>query len=211
MTSTATKTPIAATIFATGNNLVIAGDLTRRSLLCRLDARCEHPERRRFAADPLFAAKAQRTRLVAAALTVLKAWRVSIEQVKLPSFGSFEHWSQRIRAPLLWLGQADPCDTTIGVQAEDPKLLSLVAVQAQWREHLGTGTEHTVQQIINRALNAHDFHVALLNVASARSGNVISNDRLGRWLKKVEGRINNGLMLRCVGMLGGYPLWSLRT
>jgi hypothetical protein len=205
------ETPIAATIFATGNNLVIAGDLTRRTLLCRVDARCEHPERRYFGADPLFVAKAKRSRLVAAALTVLKAGLISDELIKLPPFGSFERWSQRIRAPLLWLGQADPCDTTIQVQAEDPKLLSLAAVMTQWREHLGTGIEHTVQQIINRALNAHDFHVALLNVAVARSGNVISNDRLGRWLKRVEGRINNGLMLKCMGKLDGYPVWSLRT
>jgi putative DNA primase/helicase len=37
-----------ATVMATGNNLQIAGDLTRRALVCSLDARCEHPERRHF-------------------------------------------------------------------------------------------------------------------------------------------------------------------
>ena len=40
------ETPVTATMFATGNNLTIAGDLTRRALLGALDARCEHPERR---------------------------------------------------------------------------------------------------------------------------------------------------------------------
>jgi len=38
------ETPVNATIFATGNNLVIAGDLTRRSLRCGMDAQCERPE-----------------------------------------------------------------------------------------------------------------------------------------------------------------------
>ena len=40
------EVPVNATIFATGNNLQIAGDLTRRTLLCTLDARCERPELR---------------------------------------------------------------------------------------------------------------------------------------------------------------------
>jgi hypothetical protein len=204
------ETPNTATIFATGNNLSIAGDLTRRSLLCRLDARCEHPERRSFTTDPLYVAKVDRSYFVVAALTVLKAWHISRERIERPPFGSFEQWSQRIRAPLLWLGHADPCDTTVRVQADDPKLLDLTTVMTQWQEHLGTGAELTIPQIINRALNAHDLHVALLNVAAARSGNVISNDRLGRWLKKVEGRITNGMMLKCMRILDGYPVWSLR-
>src|SRR5262249_20409638 len=38
------KTPSNATIFATGNNLTIVGDLTRRTLLGSMDAKCEHPE-----------------------------------------------------------------------------------------------------------------------------------------------------------------------
>lgn len=40
--------PSIATIFTTGNNLVLSGDLPRRSLLCRLDAGVERPEERRF-------------------------------------------------------------------------------------------------------------------------------------------------------------------
>ena len=36
--SQATETPINAVFFANGNNLIIAGDLTRRTLLCSMDA-----------------------------------------------------------------------------------------------------------------------------------------------------------------------------
>ena len=64
----------AATVMATGNNLQIAGDLTRRALLCSLDARCEHPERRQFDWDATDVAKTKRGRLVSAALTILRAW-----------------------------------------------------------------------------------------------------------------------------------------
>jgi hypothetical protein len=203
------ETPVNATIFATGNNMTIVGDLTRRSLLCSLDAGCEHPERRHFDVDPIAVARANRGQLVAAALTVLRAWHVAKENVGQTPLGSFEEWSHRIRAPLLWLDQADPCDTTIKVQSDDPRLLALATVLAQWREHVGLQVGKTVQQVINCAINVNDFHVALLNVAQSRNGNTVSNDRLGRWLKKAEGRVVSGLMLKCMGQLHGYPTWSL--
>ena len=75
------------------------------------------------------------------------------------------------------------------------------------RQHLTAGQEYTVQQLINHAINVNDFHVALLNVAGR--GNVVSNDRLGRWLKRNEGRLVNGSMLVRMGIKDGYQLWSL--
>jgi hypothetical protein len=35
------ETPVNATVFATGNNLVIGGDAIRRTLMCAMDAGCE--------------------------------------------------------------------------------------------------------------------------------------------------------------------------
>ena len=66
-----------ATIFATGNNLVIAGDLTRRCLLGSLDAKVERPELRHFNVDPIEEAHSRRSELVVAALTILRAWHVA--------------------------------------------------------------------------------------------------------------------------------------
>src|SRR5262249_8538774 len=66
-----------ASIYATGNNLTIAGDLTRRTLMCALDAKCERPETRTFDVDVIATARAERSRLVAAGLTVLRAWHVA--------------------------------------------------------------------------------------------------------------------------------------
>jgi hypothetical protein len=88
-------------------------------------------------------------------------------------------------------------------------MLALATVVAQWKEKIGIGERKTVQEVINHAINANDFHVALLNVASRRSSNVVSNDRLGRWLKRIEGKVVNGLMLKCVCRSCGYPVWSL--
>jgi hypothetical protein len=109
----------------------------------------------------------------------------------------------------LWLDQTDPCDTTLNVKRDDPRLLALGTVVAQWKEYIGVSVEKTVQEVINRAVNANDFHVALLNVAASRNSNVVSNDRLGRWLRKVEGKVVKGLVLKCVDRVRGYPIWSL--
>src|SRR5215831_2434401 len=203
------ETPVNATIFATGNNITIAGDLTRRTIKCALDAHCEHPERRNFNVDVIELARIERTKLVAAALTVLRAWHIAGETIEPPPVGSFEQWSHRIRAPLLWLGHADPCDTTLKVQTDDPLLLSLATVMAEWRQKVGMRVEKTVQQVINCAINANDFHVALLNVAQGRNSSIVSNERLGRWLRKNEGRVVDGVTLKCTGRLDGYPTWSL--
>jgi hypothetical protein len=82
-------------------------------------------------------------------------------------------------------------------------------VMSQWEKNLGLDTAYTVQDIITRSINVIDLHVALMNVAGARSGNMVSNDRLGRWLKRVEGQIVSGLALQHAGMVNGYPLWRL--
>jgi putative DNA primase/helicase len=57
------ETPVNAAIYATGNNLTIVGDLTRRALICSLDAHCERPELRKFEANVLDTLRAQRGRL----------------------------------------------------------------------------------------------------------------------------------------------------
>ena len=58
------ETPVNAVVFATGNNLVFAGDLTRRVLLASLDAKCERPELRSFTVDPIETIRRNRGALV---------------------------------------------------------------------------------------------------------------------------------------------------
>jgi hypothetical protein len=202
------EVPVNAAVFATGNNLSIAGDLIRRALLCTIDAQCEHPEQRKFDKDPISIIQANRGALVAAALTVLRAWHASNDRIEAAPFGSFEEWSYRIRAPLLWLCRADPCGTVQKVRDSDSQRTALSTVLTQWQANLGVG-EVTMRQVIEVAVNSADFHGALLAVAADRSGGRINNERLGRWLKKVERKIVGGLALKQAGMTHGYPTWCL--
>jgi putative DNA primase/helicase len=90
------------TLLATGNNVTYAGDMVRRGLTCRLDAKAEVPERREFAFDPHDAVRADRGKYVAAALTIARAYRVSGEKAACPPIGSYGAWSRFAREPLAW-------------------------------------------------------------------------------------------------------------
>jgi len=162
------EVPANAAIYATGNNLEIANDLTRRALLCTIDAHCERPELRTFETNICETVRANRGPLVAAALTVLRAWHLTGTAMGLAPFGSFEEWSQRIREPLVWLGYADPCETMAKVRDNDPRRTELGAVLAQWKEVLGVGSAYTLQQVVNASINNVDFHAALIAVAGNR-------------------------------------------
>jgi hypothetical protein len=203
------ETPVNAAIYATGNNLMIANDLVRRTLLCTIDAKCERPELRRFDFNVIETIHTDRGRLVAAALTILRAWHAAGAPPAAEPYGSFEDWSRRIREPLIWLGRDDPCQSVATVQDNDPTRGALAGVLEQWEKVLGVNTRRTQQQVINAALVNSDFHAALVLVAGNQSGILVSNERLGRWLRKVEGKIVNGRRLIRDGNEHGYWLWKL--
>jgi putative DNA primase/helicase len=67
------EVPTSALFTATGNNLIFEGDITRRSLLCVLDAEVERPELRTFETDIKIVFRERRGELVSAGLTILRA------------------------------------------------------------------------------------------------------------------------------------------
>jgi hypothetical protein len=219
------RVPITALFTVNGNNLVIANDLTRRTLLCQLDAGMERPETRKFKRRVDVLARAQRGQFVAAALTILRGWHAAGTAIGVEPMGSFEEWSYRIRCPLLWLDRADPCDSIKTIRENDPLRSLLNAVLIQWEATLGTSHPVTVQEVIDKAVKLAagqlgignkgpilpdpDFYHALAAVAVAASGSSISNDRLGRWLNKNSGKIVGKLKFARVGLRNGYPLWQL--
>ena len=75
--SEAVTCPAGAFVAATGNNFVAAGDMERRTIVCKLDPKCETPETRIFDFEPVALAKERRPGLVVAALTVLRAYHVA--------------------------------------------------------------------------------------------------------------------------------------
>ncbi|MFN3464571.1 MAG: hypothetical protein ACK4X1_10915, partial [Terricaulis sp.] len=82
---------------------------------CRLDARVERPEHRRFDFNALDETKKRRPELVAAALTILRAYDAAGRPKPdgHVALGSYEQWNDLVRGAVLWLDGPDP----IGTQA----------------------------------------------------------------------------------------------
>lgn len=110
-----------ALIMATGNNLMINGDTSRRVLIARLESQIENPESRTDFKYPdvLAHAKNTRARLVSAGLLILRAYhRAGRPDMGCPRWGSFEEWSRLIPHAIVFAGGADPMDSRPGGEDE---------------------------------------------------------------------------------------------
>jgi hypothetical protein len=101
---------------ATGNNLRIGeeSDAARRIAYCRIAYNGEDPsERSGFKHANLQEwIEQNQPRLVRAALTILRAYHVAGRpRQDIPTWGSFEKWSEAVRNPIVWIGEPDPLET----------------------------------------------------------------------------------------------------
>lgn len=205
-------------VTATGNNLTVVGDMTRRTVLCRIDAGVERPELRVFEMpDPVAQARDRRGELVASALTALRAYVVAGRPFQKPALGSFEGWSRTVRDALLWLGSADPVGSMEESRRSDPRLLSLMTVLKQWRKAIGF-ERVTAHDAIECATHKRDwphpcdfefpeFREALLSVAGSRGA--IDGKRLGAWLGYNKDRVVEGVVIGKGPFRDGITTWQL--
>ena len=220
--STVIEVPTAAVMTATGNNLIVVGDMNRRTLLCQLDPGVERPELRQFSFDPVEVVLAQRGAMVAAALTILRAYHVAGRPHQVSPLGSFADWSNWVRSALIWLGCDDPCDTMEKVRKADPALAQIKAVMAQWTKVIGqkrvtTGDLNTqAEEMVEVSPGSSskkpkhpEFRDALLAVAG--EGARINGRKLGKWLSKYEDRVVNGHKFLSPSTRGGQSVWVLET
>lgn len=195
-----------ALVIANGNNLQLAADMTRRVVLCRLDARMESPEDREFHGDPVAAVQADRGKYVVAGLTVLRAYHLAGSPDRPRPLAGFNEWSDLVRGALLWLGQADPVASMAAVREGDPRRSELQAVLAHWDMHIGPDRT-TTAQLIAKAVAVNEFREALLAVAGA--GGAVNTRRLGVWLREQRGKIVGGLSVEAGGTKDGSTVWRL--
>jgi hypothetical protein len=204
------------TLAASGNNIRVRGDMVRRTLKCRIDAGMEQPETRAFIGDLKDTVRRDRSDLVRSALIILRAFITAAESGRqavfgeLEPYGSYEQWSQLVRAPLVWLAQPDPCDSRASLRDDDPVTLGLGALIAAWASELATAKvadstdvgwytttqiceeADAVEQYGRGALTRPALHAALQGLM--RRG--IDQMALGRVLAKYVDRVEGGYRLR---------------
>ncbi len=187
--------PTRGLVVATGNNLVLSGDVTRRALTCRLDAEVERPDQRQFDFDPRAEALASRRILVTGGLTVLRAYIATDRPNSMAKIGSFEDWNL-VREAIVWLGWHDPADTRERILADDPAKAILLDLLRLWWGALGerpvTLAELAAQADKSARGPEHDLITELISNTRYPSFNTKS---IGRFLGKHVDRIVGGYVL----------------
>lgn len=152
--STIVEVEARATIFATGNNLRVRGDMVRRTLVCDLDAGMEQPETRQFRGNPVETVLRDRGRYVSACLIIVRAYIAAGCPNVLPKLASFEDWSNLVRSSLVWLNCADPLASMAAARNDDPELAELREILGLWSAAFGTDA-YTAKEVVAEAERRH--------------------------------------------------------
>lgn len=214
--------PNRALFIATGNNLRVVSDTCRRVLVASLDAKLDRPYARQFNVAPAQLFLRDRPQLVAAALTILRAY-VCAGRPRHGNDGvaTFEDWDEMVRQPVCWLktlitdaGGADlprlddPLLATDRAFANDPETLRHAALIRAWSKALGS-VQHTVAMAADRATSDSQMRHALEEIGS-QSGK-INNRTIGRWIERMAGRRIQGMWFEKGTLVGGVQSWKVRS
>ena len=207
-----TEAPWRCVVIATGNNLVVSGDLDRRGLLCQLQSHLATPETRRFQHYPklLEHVRKHRPALLTAALTVLIAHKRAVDagepDTALPPIGSFGGWSSRIRSAVWWADPhgCDPWEANRELREQAlPEQAEALAFLAAWHGVFGE-REITTADIDQRCHDDKDqtlaAAVADLDIAPPRAPAAVNTRSLGAWLTARAGRPGDYMLQKGTGM-----------
>jgi putative DNA primase/helicase len=181
-----------AFIAVTGNGLTVSEDLARRFIVCELDARCEDPEQRPFAADFLQKVELRRADLLSAAVTIWRWGRQNGDLQPGRPLGSFEQWAAWCRDPLLALGCRDPVDRIDLIKADDPHRRNIVEIFQMWHAHhrdrpvKAKALAEPVRGLLDPQRRGRQFMAArLVQLAGTRAGGFVltRQQAAGKWGK----------------------------
>ncbi|WP_202920858.1 DUF3854 domain-containing protein [Urbifossiella limnaea] len=111
--------PLNVAWYATGNNVQLHADTSRRCSHCRIETQHERPELRDDVKYKDLRAHVREYRgpLLSAALTILRGWfAAGTPRHNLAPWGSFEGWSGVVREAVVFAGLPDPGETRLALQ-----------------------------------------------------------------------------------------------
>ncbi len=188
------RAPLRPVWFATGNGLGFSRDLGRRIALCDMFTEMEHPEDRDdFKHSDLLAYVAeQRSRLVTAALTLLRGYCVAHRPAHgQPRKGGFVGWDDLIRGALVWAKADDPLQTTKRVRAEADTDLEAIRIALGIWKRVFEGPV-TAAAVVQRAKEHDPELLAALAELCDCPTEKLDSRRLGYALRKYRDRVVDG-------------------
>jgi hypothetical protein len=204
------RLPWQALLMVSGNNLILAEDTTRRSLIARLESPLENPEERTgFAHDNLIAwVKQFRPALTHAAITMLRAYTsAGSPDMQCGRWGSFEEWSDLIPSAIVYAGGVNVmrARATQAPAVNDAKRTIVTMIEGLARL---TGLDPrplSARDIIAALYHERDPHDgprepdgydavrdAIEQETACMSGRRPEPKRLGKWLQRIRGRVVGG-------------------
>jgi hypothetical protein len=200
------------TFLATGNNLTFVGDISTRTLLCKLDPNDEHPEERSFDIDLHHYIPENRSKLVRAGLILLRAYHVAGKpKQNIKQFGRFEAWSDTVRSALVWLGMPDPCESRKDIEDNDPVRLLLCAFYPAWYEFFGDSGVKAKDVIEKTSSLTENSELAeLLRDLAGDNKGIVNQRSLAKKLATFKNRIERGYRLEQLPPRQGTSLWCVK-
>lgn len=200
----------ASLMFATGNGITVARDMTRRTMVCTLDPGVERPEFRDFSKRPDALVEANRGKYLSAAFNILLSFIAVPNKPKISHLSSFEEWDL-IRGALVWLGEDDPVISMEKSRESDPESSDLqqviYALKSLYDETMAPLSAADIvaklyaQPAMDTGFGGSSFsnhdeeRSAFLNVAAGDGGR-INSKRLGRYLTRYSGRIIDNMRIK---------------
>ncbi|MFH1680632.1 MAG: hypothetical protein ABIH26_08315 [Candidatus Eisenbacteria bacterium] len=177
--------PNQATWLVTANNPRVSLELARRSVRIRLDPKVDQPWKREgFRHDPLREwVAANRGRLLAAALTLIRAWIAGGRPQGDHVLGSFEEWAHVMGGILDFIGVS-------GFLGSQDELYELADAEGQeWREFvLVWWREHQGDWVRAKDLHAIAEREDLLPLTRGTKGERSERIRMGQKLSRMRSR-----------------------
>jgi hypothetical protein len=209
--------PLCVTWAASGNNVMLAADTTRRTLHIRLESPMENPELRTGFKHPNVTEYAlqHRSRLLTAALTILRSYCVAGRpRAGLPAWGSFEGWSALVREAVVWCGQPDPAATRQELaEIADTEAAALRDLLDAWPEIDGGNHGLTTAELLDLLRNHPETYPnvrsAICELAPPDKGPLPSARQLGNRLAHIRRRNMGGKALDYHERRGRQRAWRL--
>lgn len=210
--------PLQITWMATGNNVALQADTSRRVLYIRLESSEEQPELREDFRRPdlrLFV-RENRPQLLADALTILSAYCAAGRPKQgLRPWGSFEAWSSLIREAVVWLGLPDPGETRQQLAAQsDVQSLALRELYVGWSE-IDPQCEGLTGNELRKRLESDPVRFdqvrgAVMELCASTGGKTPSVQVIGSRFRELRGRPCGGKVLESQQNRNGTQVWRVR-
>lgn len=214
-------------LLITGNNLTLTGDMSRRVLIARIDPKTDKPFARSFGIDPLAVCIAERQKMIAAALILIRYYlRSGVERPGEGRMASFEQWDDWVRQSVIHIGVelapgefGDVMEQIQANQASDPEqeILGnlLLALRLNFDNNIFSAADVLKKAKYNMSVVEDDLISPEMQLSEAidafkTSRTELNSKSLGRIFSYRKDRIIDGLFLEKAGDLKGTSQWRVR-